>query len=41
VPNLTHENELLKRRIYGNKTERTQTTEPQLTLGNLLDATLA
>jgi transposase len=37
VLNLTHENELLKRRIYGNKTERTQTSELQLTLGNLLD----
>ena len=38
ILNLTHENELLKRRIYGNKTERTQTTELQLTLGSLLDA---
>jgi transposase len=37
VLNLTHENELLKRRIYGNKTERTQTSELQLALGNLLD----
>jgi transposase len=37
VLNLTHENELLKRRIYGNKTERTQTSEFQLALGNLLD----
>lgn len=36
VLNLTHENELLKRRIYGNKTERTQTSELQLTLGDLL-----
>jgi hypothetical protein len=36
--NLSHENELLKRRIYGNKTERTQTSELQLTLGGLLDA---
>jgi hypothetical protein len=36
--NLSHENELLKRRIYGNKTERTQTSELQLTLGSLLDA---
>ena len=35
--NLSHENELLKRRIYGNKTERTQTSELQLTLGSLLD----
>jgi transposase len=37
VLNLTHENELLKRRIYGNKTERSQTSELQLALGNLLD----
>jgi len=36
--NLSHENELLKRRIYGNKTERTQTSELQLTLGSILDA---
>jgi len=36
VLNLTHENELLKRRIYGNKTERTQTSELQLALGDLL-----
>ena len=35
--NLTHENQLLKRRIYGNKTERTQTSEFQLALGDLLD----
>lgn len=38
VVNLTHENELLKRRIYGNKTEKTRTSELQLTLGDLLDA---
>jgi transposase len=38
IVNLKHENELLKRRIYGNKTERTGTSEVQLTLGNLLDA---
>jgi transposase len=38
IVNLTHENELLKRRIYGNKTERTGTSELQLTLGGLLDA---
>jgi transposase len=37
ILNLSHENELLKRRIYGNKTERTGTSELQLTLGNLLD----
>ena len=36
VLNLTHENELLKRRIYGSKSERTQTSELQLTLGDLL-----
>lgn len=38
IVNLTHENELLKRRIYGNKTERTGTSELQLTLGDLLDS---
>jgi transposase len=38
ILNLTHENELLRRRIYGNKTERGHTSELQLTLGNLLDA---
>lgn len=38
IVNLTHENELLKRRIYGNKTERVQTSELQLSLGDLLDA---
>ena len=38
IVNLTHENAILKRRIYGNKTERTQTTEMQLTLGDLFDA---
>ena len=38
VVNLTHENQLLKRRIYGNKTERSQTSELQLSLGNLFDA---
>ena len=38
ILNLTHENELLKRRIYGNKTERARTSEMQLTLGDLLDA---
>jgi transposase len=35
--NLTHENTLLKRRLYGNKTERGGTDELQLTLGGLLD----
>jgi transposase len=38
IVNLTHENQLLKRRIYGNKTERSQTSELQLSLGNLFDA---
>ena len=37
VLNLTHENALLKRRIYGNKTERAHTSELQLALGDLLD----
>lgn len=36
VLNLTQENQLLKRRIYGNKTERTHTSELQLALGDLL-----
>lgn len=38
IVNLTHENTLLKRRLYGNKTEKTRTSEMQLTLGNLLDS---
>lgn len=38
IVNLTHENELLKRRLFGTKSERSQTSELQLTLGNLLDA---
>ncbi len=37
VLNLTHENSLLKRRVYGNKTERTHTSELQLALGDLLN----
>ena len=36
IVNLTHENELLKRRLFGNKTERSNTSELQLTLGDLL-----
>ena len=36
IVNLTHENELLRRRLYGNKTERANTSELQLTLGELL-----
>ncbi len=38
ILNLSHENELLRRRIYGNKTERGGTSELQLTLGDMLDA---
>ena len=38
IVNLTHENTLLKRRLYGNKTEKSHTSELQLTLGNLLDS---
>jgi transposase len=37
ILNLAHENELLKRRMFGNKTERSRTSELQLALGNLLD----
>ena len=37
IVNLAQENALLKRRIYGNKTERTGTSELQLTLGDLLE----
>jgi transposase len=37
IVQLTHENQLLKRRLFGNKTERGQTSELQLTLGSLLD----
>lgn len=37
VLNLTHENALLKRRVYGNKTERAHTNELQLALGDLLN----
>ena len=36
--NLTHENDLLKRRLFGTKSERSQTSELQLTLGELFDA---
>jgi transposase len=36
IVNLAHENEVLKRRLYGNKTERLRTSEQQLTLGDLL-----
>ena len=33
---LAHENALLKRRLYGNRTERSHTSELQLSLGDLL-----
>jgi transposase len=36
IANLAHENTLLKRRLYGNRTERTHTGELQLALGDLL-----
>ncbi|HEX8107366.1 MAG TPA: transposase [Kofleriaceae bacterium] len=36
IGNLAHENALLKRRLYGNKTERSRTSELQLALGELL-----
>ena len=36
VTNLAHENALLKRRLYGNRTERSRTSELQLALGDLL-----
>jgi transposase len=36
IAGLAHENALLKRRLYGNKTERSHTSELQLTIGDLL-----
>ena len=36
IANLAQENHLLKRRLYGNKTERSHTSEMQLALGDLL-----
>lgn len=36
IANLAHENALLKRRLYGNRTERSTTSELQLALGDLL-----
>jgi transposase len=36
ITNLAHENALLKRKLYGNKTERSHTAEAQLGLGDLL-----
>ena len=38
IANLAHENLLLKRRLFGNKTERSHTSEMQLALGDLLAA---
>jgi transposase/uncharacterized small protein (DUF1192 family) len=38
ITNLAHENALLKRRLLGNKTERSHTNEAQLALGDLLAA---
>ncbi|HEX7453446.1 MAG TPA: hypothetical protein VF294_14225 [Polyangiaceae bacterium] len=38
ITNLAHENALLKRRLLGNKTERSHTSEAQLALGDLLAA---
>jgi len=38
ITNLAHENALLKRRLFGNKTERSHTSEAQLALGDLLAA---
>src|SRR5262249_24358205 len=36
IANLAHENDLLRRRLYGNRTERSHTSEMQLALGDLL-----
>jgi transposase len=36
ITGLAHENALLKRRLYGNRTERGRTSELQLTIGDLL-----
>ncbi|MEZ4371475.1 MAG: hypothetical protein R3B07_11650 [Polyangiaceae bacterium] len=36
IVHLAHENQLLKRRLYGNKTERARTAETQLSFGELL-----
>lgn len=37
IVNLAHENELLKRRLFGTKTEKLRTSENQLALGDLLN----
>lgn len=36
IAGLAHENQLLKRRLFGNKTERNHTSETQLAFGDLL-----
>jgi hypothetical protein len=36
IASLAHDNTLLKRRLYGNKTERRYASELQLALGDLL-----
>lgn len=38
ITNLAHENALLKRRLFGNKTERSYTNEAQLAFGDMLAA---
>lgn len=38
LASLAQEHMLLKRRLYGNKTERSRTSEAQLALGDLLAA---
>jgi len=38
IANLAHENAILKRRLFGNKTERSYTSEAQLAFGDLLAA---
>jgi hypothetical protein len=38
IANLAQENQLLKRRLFGNKTEQSHTSEMQLALGDLLAA---
>ncbi len=38
IANLAQENQLLKRRLFGSKTERSHTSEMQLALGDLLAA---
>ncbi len=38
IANLAHENAILKRRLFGNKTERIHTSEAQLAFGDLLAA---